>query len=467
MRPPLTKRACDECIARKVKCSGAWPCNTCSSGPKQVACTYLKPARRRGPKVRRAAPSEDRINTADETDRLDGRGAPQAQLTGSPIASSVLVAVVRRYGDASFSVWPVVDAEALLSRLEEPTDPQTYALATGLCAATMAQLQMAPVEDVAGPVDSALLARECLRVREESNYREYLDARGVLVSFFLHVYHAKINRRNSAMMFIQEALSGARILRLDEVTPADGADGRREDDVIVNREILFTLLWVSERGYAMHLGLAPSFVTPIHWPDVTSRSAPPNVHVQGLVELARLFAAFDAIAASRSRSGVDVSAVGLAETEGALSVLSLQQTDGHRVSTRMADYCITKEWMRMIIWQEALARHLLSSTSYVELMTFRFPAVVSRDLLFSLQGFTQADLLPLGRDQLLKCFEVANSLADTVLYTSSGSSGAAFELRPQDFLHALYHRLTPFLDQDPLLKSILHAKTAEALKKSI
>lgn len=64
--------------------------------------------------------------------------------------------------------------------------------------------------------------------------------------------------------------------------------------------------------------------------------------------------------------------------------------------------------------------------------------------------------------QLLKCFEVTNSLADVVLYTSPVPS---YDLRlgPQDFLHALYQKLLPFLEQDAMLKSILHAKTAEAL----
>jgi hypothetical protein len=62
----------------------------------------------------------------------------------------------------------------------------------------------------------------------------------------------------------------------------------------------------------------------------------------------------------------------------------------------------------------------------------------------------------------LKCFEVANSLADTILLTLSGA-GSRLELGPQDFLHALYQKITPFLDQDEMLKSILRAKTAEAL----
>lgn len=62
----------------------------------------------------------------------------------------------------------------------------------------------------------------------------------------------------------------------------------------------------------------------------------------------------------------------------------------------------------------------------------------------------------------MKCFEVANSLADTVLLTSAGSR-LGFELGPQDFLHALYQRLLPFLEQDTILKSILRGKTAEVL----
>jgi hypothetical protein len=63
---------------------------------------------------------------------------------------------------------------------------------------------------------------------------------------------------------------------------------------------------------------------------------------------------------------------------------------------------------------------------------------------------------------LLKCFEVANSLADTVLLTSAGSH-PGIELGPQDFLHALYQKLLPFLEQDTILKSILRGKTAEVL----
>lgn len=62
----------------------------------------------------------------------------------------------------------------------------------------------------------------------------------------------------------------------------------------------------------------------------------------------------------------------------------------------------------------------------------------------------------------MKCFEVANSLADTVLLNLSRTN-SRLELGPQDFLHALYQKIDPFLDQDNMMKSMLRAKTAEAL----
>lgn len=149
----------------------------------------------------------------------------------------------------------------------------------------------------------------------------------------------------------------------------------------------------------MHLGLEPSYTTPIRLPDEVDVGN--NADVKGLLELGRLFATFDRFSATRSNNARDkpvMTADSLAETETVLSMLSFGK--GDRPSTRIADYCITKEWMRTIIWQEALSRHLLSSKSGARLMTFRFPAVVSRDLLMSLQSFTESDLLPLGRDQV-------------------------------------------------------------------
>lgn len=43
---------------------------------------------------------------------------------------------------------------------------------------------------------------------------------------------------------------------------------------------------------------------------------------------------------------------------------------------------------------------LLSSASFVDVLTFGFPAQISHDLLQALGYFSESDLLPLGRDQV-------------------------------------------------------------------
>lgn len=268
--PP--KRACDLCITRKVKCSGSWPCDACRGAVKRVSCTYLTPPRKRGPKVRRATkPShnleEQRVNLdipCDQQEFLESYtaayhdevpGLPLVDYGGpSCISKAALAPIIRLYQQFSYSVWPVVNADALLQRLEDVDAENTTheaeniaCLATALCAATMAQLNLAPVVDGLFTTDSTTLAQACLRIRGLCDkHREHLDISSLLVSFFLHVYHAKINQRTSAMMYIQEAISGARILRLDESNQLDGLNSG-VDHLIANKSLVFPLLWVSER----------------------------------------------------------------------------------------------------------------------------------------------------------------------------------------------------------------------------
>lgn len=259
--PP--KRACDICISRKVKCSGSWPCDTCRGAAKRVRCTYLRPAHRRGPKSRRVCHRETDLPEIQSTEIQQNveedtyiQNGSNDTISSSATACSlhcipktVFASVIRLYQQYSYSVWPVVNAEALLRRVEdiylEKVDSNagnTSCLIMALCAATMAQLHLDPSVYGSQKVDSTLMAQACLRMRTScDSHGANLDLRSVLVSFFLHVYHAKVNQRNSSMMFIQEAMTGARILRLNEDILHE------EDEVISNQALVFPLLWVSER----------------------------------------------------------------------------------------------------------------------------------------------------------------------------------------------------------------------------
>ncbi|KAJ5479106.1 hypothetical protein N7530_004615 [Penicillium desertorum] len=67
-----------------------------------------------------------------------------------------------------------------------------------LCAATMAQWHLDPLVDGSRTVDSTAMAQACLRMRTScDSHGANLDVRSILVSFFLHVYYAKVNRCSS------------------------------------------------------------------------------------------------------------------------------------------------------------------------------------------------------------------------------------------------------------------------------
>ena len=112
----------------------------------------------------------------------------------------------------------------------------------------MAQLNLAPFKYGGHEISSSLLEKECSRMRLSNDYRSNPSIDSVLASFFCHVYHAKIDNRNAGMMFLQEALSMARLLRLDDIEgvfyqqDAGGLDEKTSLDYL-----LYVLLWVSER----------------------------------------------------------------------------------------------------------------------------------------------------------------------------------------------------------------------------
>jgi hypothetical protein len=137
----------------------------------------------------------------------------------SRISKDIIAPIVRLYQEHSYSVWPVINADALLEQLEdieldntESASANIACLVTALCAATMAQLQLDPV---IGSVSSTVMAKTCLRIRSQcSDNKGQLNFTSSLVSFFLHVYYAKVNQCNTAWSYIQEAIS--RILQLDD-----------------------------------------------------------------------------------------------------------------------------------------------------------------------------------------------------------------------------------------------------------
>jgi hypothetical protein len=70
------------------------------------------------------------------------------------------------------------------------------------------------------------------------------QSRPHILPFFLHVYHAKVDNQNSALLYIQEAIFLARLLKLDQ---EDGSYHREDSENVVDGCVVYLLLWISER----------------------------------------------------------------------------------------------------------------------------------------------------------------------------------------------------------------------------
>lgn len=264
----MAKRSCDFCVQRKTRCDNGRPCRKCLEAQPPLECTYLKPVLKRGPKTSKLT---QRCNWKWKVEAQkppfihhnhEGSNSPgvadnvSAYFKTERLPLSIFKPIIEAYSSRMYPVWPVLHAPNLLTRLKEletsdQPDADVYTMALALCSATMAQLNLTAMKDVPPHITSHYMEKECNRLRMLTNYREHPSVEGALTSFFLHVYHAKADNRNTSMIFLQEGISIARLLRLDRI---EIEFSRRLDDpaddqtpVTAHKRLVYILLWVSER----------------------------------------------------------------------------------------------------------------------------------------------------------------------------------------------------------------------------
>ncbi len=191
--PSECKRACDCCNIRKIRCDGNSPCGRCLRAG--IACTSLRERKKSGPRNLRqsktkilkqqsaaiaAAAAVEAPGSESQIPLAAGQASPPALsplslsaispfafddqpfFTGTVlpapawdlhrIALPVMQAVLLLYQEKLYGIWPLIQVDDLLFRLEvEPHDAELYALATALCAATLSYLDGAVAQELPCP----------------------------------------------------------------------------------------------------------------------------------------------------------------------------------------------------------------------------------------------------------------------------------------------------------------------------
>jgi hypothetical protein len=193
---------------------------------------------------------------------------PRTEEPTLQLPSSFFEPYVRLFVDRLYPIFPVLDAQYLLSlvRGDEASAPSTtkaeYALLSSLAAATIVQLNVEESPTIPGvnlcgdesglrsssrrtqtPSSGEFFASQCRQARREYDFIEELDESTILTSFFLFAYYGNLDQSRSAWYYLHEAIGFAQSLGLD--SPETYHDLSAE--IQQRRCRLFWLLFISER----------------------------------------------------------------------------------------------------------------------------------------------------------------------------------------------------------------------------
>lgn len=226
---------------------------------------------------------------------------------------------------------------------------------------------------------------ECQRVRNLQLAGSSANLNTLRIPFFLHVYHENLEPGGiKSLLYLREAITLAQIMHLHRESSYTSLPPSEQQ---IRRRILW-LLFVTERGVAMlhklPVVLKPSTV----FPSTDNISGDDSYILHAFGKLASLFWVFDQSGAFDILQNESSLFNGGMESANrtCLEILQkrLQDIPVERESSndiQRADICVTRSWMRAVLWRANMSRGRFSS-----LTDMASPVMIARDFLSVISG---------------------------------------------------------------------------------
>ncbi|KAJ5176207.1 C6 transcription factor [Penicillium canariense] len=358
-------RACDQCAARKAKCDRKSPCRRCIilDLPCSVQRGYTKPGPK-GPWAKRKQQEgagsqkspKKRATDVTATDTSYMQRVPEARINDK---ISVDVQRYLLYSRELYPLWPVINLEDLITRLQNGADLAAYALSTAFSAVVLERLAQLgrTIEDVENPsVESEKL------VAESENFLGFDQAK----------HYATLP----------------------------------EDSAQLHLRILW-ILYITERGHTTRFDLPRILRLDPQLPALYADENPSGL--LPFISMTRLFQNFgfamDGFEADRTHDFFADMDMRLQETPELLTSAS---------DTQRADFLITKQWMRIILWKRAIFYVELSADTAGGTLSVSFPEKVARNVVAYIHNLPRGIVRSHGLGMQMKLADIAISLADVL-----------------------------------------------------
>ena len=377
------------------------------------------------------------------------------------IPLTLLSITLRMYAEKLYGIWPLLNAESLIQRLEnEPNNPEIYVLATALSGATLSHLNQVIVhESLLEPLIAETFITESKRVRSTYDYMESITLHTTLTSYFLHIFYGRQPlRKQTATFYIREAITFAQLFGMHI---EDTYLRYSVKDQQVMRKLYF-LLFMTERYLCINDGL-PTVLESINLPITEDEDAPEVV--SGFLNLVTLF----------STPGTDFFSKWTSHSSNAsinrerllLIQHALQrplENPNYSNDIQKVDIVVSQHWMRSLAWKLSIQLGYVMLNSKRE-MNVSYPLEIAQDALGGVSQFSPEAFEVHGPGMEVKMYEIANVLADSILCKPEEQS--ALLVGPKDTLQALAGVLFSLRVVNPDLKSKLSLKLDSILGGSM
>ncbi|RMX74514.1 hypothetical protein D0869_12513 [Hortaea werneckii] len=232
------------------------------------------------------------------------------------------------------------------------------------------------------------------------------------------------------------------------------------------RAFVYGLVAIHERFYAIACH-RPALLRPLDTLPEPDGTIPIDINT-GFIQIIRLFLHIDDDMLSKWFATFDseqhVDLTWIVEKHQQIDAETAGSGDevGCLSSRQQVDLLITKHWLRMLVWQIAMSKCLLSSGSSEQSMSLLFPIGISKQLRELIASVSKQDIEVHGSGIQQKLFELTDTIASVVLTVPASS----LQERRQrvddfDFLFCFWKSLPrPNSVQQELLES-KHSKLAE------
>ncbi|MCJ1287759.1 hypothetical protein MMC26_007111 [Xylographa opegraphella] len=450
-----------------------------SSGSKRAcdACHRRKPPQKKGPKGSRAKviselrKTQDHDPTRPSSSPNDGRASLDSPL-GSPLATrargllptDTIPACVSYFFENFYPTMPILDQGRMKQTVTEmDTKTEAYCLIGSLCAFVVIQPDFHIRTAGDRPQFSSIrqVSAQCLRLVEETlrawngyDHKDSPTLTDVLIAFFLSAAYFGLEKANAAWIHLREAITLAQLLGMHD----EGTYKRGDVDGDIRRR-LFWLLYVSERGYALHKHRPLALHATIEYPVPTGDSTD-AIAITGLICLCNLFRIIDdTFSRVWNTARSECSTIWLSTLQRQLDEALPEELNCPEAQE--ADLRISQQWLKIVVWQMSTASGCLSSTSTDAFMSFTYPIDVSKEIFAITSRLSPQSIEVHGIGLLEKLFDIACTLIDVMSCVPLETT--TFEVGPRDYLVHFHSLISSLRRGESRYVALLEGKIRDTL----